>query len=61
LNLKSYRDTKKQFNRKTNDALQPVSPLQGPVTISHPKAFNKIYRWCSCGLSLKQPFCDGSH
>ena len=19
------------------------------------------YYWCSCGLSQKQPFCDGSH
>ncbi|MBM3557901.1 MAG: CDGSH iron-sulfur domain-containing protein [Alphaproteobacteria bacterium] len=21
----------------------------------------KAYYWCSCGLSKKQPFCDGSH
>lgn len=21
----------------------------------------KNYAWCSCGLSEKQPFCDGSH
>ncbi|XP_057293687.1 CDGSH iron-sulfur domain-containing protein 3, mitochondrial-like [Hydractinia symbiolongicarpus] len=21
----------------------------------------KRYSWCSCGLSSKQPFCDGSH
>lgn len=21
----------------------------------------KIYFWCTCGLSKKQPFCDGSH
>jgi CDGSH-type Zn-finger protein len=21
----------------------------------------KTYYWCSCGLSKKQPFCDGSH
>ena len=19
------------------------------------------YRWCACGLSSQQPFCDGSH
>lgn len=19
------------------------------------------YKWCACGLSKKQPFCDGSH
>jgi len=22
---------------------------------------NKKYAWCSCGLSQKQPFCDGAH
>ena len=21
----------------------------------------KTYFWCTCGLSIKQPFCDGSH
>ena len=21
----------------------------------------KSYKWCACGLSAKQPFCDGSH
>ena len=21
----------------------------------------KSYFWCSCGKSVKQPFCDGSH
>jgi CDGSH-type Zn-finger protein len=21
----------------------------------------KSYWWCTCGLSTKQPFCDGSH
>ena len=21
----------------------------------------KVYPWCTCGLSEKQPFCDGSH
>jgi CDGSH-type Zn-finger protein len=21
----------------------------------------KCYWWCACGLSKKQPFCDGSH
>lgn len=21
----------------------------------------KAYYWCACGLSAKQPFCDGSH
>jgi CDGSH-type Zn-finger protein len=22
---------------------------------------DNIYSWCSCGLSFKQPFCDGEH
>lgn len=22
---------------------------------------NKKYFWCTCGLSKKQPFCDGAH
>ena len=22
---------------------------------------DRTYFWCSCGLSQKQPFCDGSH
>ncbi|MEE8296176.1 MAG: CDGSH iron-sulfur domain-containing protein [Sphingomonadales bacterium] len=22
---------------------------------------DRIYWWCACGLSEKQPFCDGSH
>ncbi len=22
---------------------------------------DKTYYWCACGLSKKQPFCDGSH
>lgn len=21
----------------------------------------KIYAWCTCGISEKQPFCDGRH
>jgi len=21
----------------------------------------KVYFWCACGRSAKQPFCDGSH
>lgn len=28
-----------------------------PVTVEA----GKTYAWCSCGLSEKQPFCDGKH
>jgi CDGSH-type Zn-finger protein len=38
---------------------KPVSPQKNPYTIKVEKS--KTYFWCSCGLSKKQPFCDGSH
>ena len=37
----------------------PVSSLNGPYKFKVEK--DKTYFWCSCGLSNKQPFCDGSH
>ncbi len=30
-----------------------------PIKVSMEKG--KKYAWCSCGLSEKQPFCDGKH
>ncbi len=30
-----------------------------PVRVDLEK--NKSYSWCACGMSKKQPFCDGSH
>ena len=32
---------------------------KGPFKVMVEK--DKTYFWWSCGLSLKQPFCDGSH
>ena len=31
------------------------SPFQAKVEAG------KTYFWCSCGLSSRQPFCDGTH
>ena len=35
------------------------------IAKTEPAAVNvvpgKIYAWCTCGLSEKQPFCDGTH
>ena len=35
------------------------------VAANHPVAVQveagKQYAWCTCGLSEKQPFCDGKH
>ena len=33
--------------------------MKQPIKIKVEK--NKIYSWCSCEFSKKQPFCDGSH
>ena len=37
----------------------PTTPQKNPYKIKVEKG--KTYFWCSCGLSQKQPFCDGSH
>ncbi len=37
----------------------PVIALKSPSKVKLEKG--KKYFWCSCGLSKKQPFCDGSH
>ncbi|MBI5814745.1 MAG: CDGSH iron-sulfur domain-containing protein [Nitrospinae bacterium] len=36
----------------------PKSPKNAPYIVEL-KAGS--YAWCGCGLSRKQPFCDGSH
>ena len=38
---------------------KPVSAQKSPYKIKVEKG--KTYSWCTCGLSQKQPFCDGSH
>ena len=37
----------------------PTSHQKSPYKIKVEKG--KTYFWCSCGISNKQPFCDGSH
>ena len=40
--------------------MEKSSTLQkSPYKITVEK--DKTYFWCACGLSQKQPFCDGSH
>ncbi len=46
--------------------MENISPEGLPkVAAAHPVSVNvekgKIYAWCTCGLSAKQPFCDGQH
>jgi CDGSH-type Zn-finger protein len=37
----------------------PVSPQVGPY--AEQVVEGQRYRWCRCGLSATQPWCDGSH
>lgn len=37
---------------------EPVSPQKSPYVLEE-KA--RTVKWCQCGLSAKQPYCDGSH
>lgn len=37
----------------------PVSPQLSPYAVDLEEG--RMYAWCSCGKSARQPFCDGSH
>ena len=37
----------------------PTTAQKSPYKVRIEKG--KIYFWCACGLSQKQPFCDGTH
>ncbi len=37
----------------------PVATQLGPYQVDLKKG--RTYRWCRCGRSSSQPFCDGSH
>jgi CDGSH-type Zn-finger protein len=40
-------------------ARRPVPAQNGPYAV--PVKEGEVYRWCRCGLSSSQPWCDGSH
>ncbi|MFN7364825.1 MAG: CDGSH iron-sulfur domain-containing protein [Alphaproteobacteria bacterium] len=37
----------------------PHCPQNSPYCVEVEEG--KTYAWCTCGLSLTQPFCDGQH
>ena len=37
----------------------PVAAQKAPYMVT--VEAGRKYFWCACGLSKKQPFCDGSH
>ncbi|WP_119421961.1 CDGSH iron-sulfur domain-containing protein [Desertibaculum subflavum] len=38
---------------------EPVVAQKSPIAVD--VETGKSYWWCACGMSKKQPFCDGSH
>jgi len=38
---------------------EPVVAQKSPYEVT--VEAGKSYWWCACGLSRRQPFCDGSH
>lgn len=40
-------------------AALPKTDLREPVAVDVVEG--KKYFWCSCGLTARQPFCDGAH
>lgn len=38
---------------------EPVIAQRSPMPVE--VEAGKVYFWCACGRSAKQPFCDGSH
>lgn len=37
----------------------PIIAQRGPLPVAVKRG--KTYRWCACGRSNAQPFCDNSH
>ena len=38
---------------------EPVTVQKAPFGVD--VTADEEYRWCACGRSAKQPYCDGSH
>ena len=41
------------------DTGKPVTAACEPVVVKVEPG--KVYSWCTCGVSVKQPFCDSRH
>ncbi|KAI8847036.1 hypothetical protein BC829DRAFT_397383 [Chytridium lagenaria] len=40
--------------------MKPCVPMYGPINVRN-LTVGEIKRWCTCGLSKTQPWCDNSH
>ena len=58
--------TKDYFNKNKQLTMEIIPNINLPrIAKCEPQMVKvipgKIYAWCTCGLSEKQPFCDGTH
>ena len=44
-----------------SDMTSDMPEIGGRAAITIDVEAGKTYWWCACGLSKRQPFCDGSH
>mmetsp|Transcript_72688 Transcript_72688/g.106557 ORF Transcript_72688/g.106557 Transcript_72688/m.106557 type:complete len:253 (-) Transcript_72688:160-918(-) len=51
-------DTAGAWIGKEKEAMDPLIPQYEPFILELDEA--KRYVWCQCGVSMKQPFCDGN-
>ena len=51
--------TASDVEKRILQAARPACPQVGPYAVWVEEG--KRYRWCSCGLSATQPWCDESH
>ena len=49
----------KRITVQDGDKNLPHSPQNRPYPVEVDQG--RVYRWCSCGLSQSQPWCDDSH
>jgi CDGSH-type Zn-finger protein len=46
-------------NTPSEPTALPACPQKAPIAAE--VTAGKSFAWCTCGLSQKQPFCDGAH
>lgn len=56
--VRQFHTSKRLFEQEITP-MEPVCAQKTPYCIQ--LEANKQYSWCSCGLSEKQPICDGKH